>query len=52
LKLFTDNKKKKEVEDKYAAAKQGMDKFRNENPEKAAELYNAVGEARKAKKVI
>jgi hypothetical protein len=36
---------------KYSAAKVGMDKFRNENPEKAAELYNDVGEARKAKKI-
>jgi len=39
------------IENKYSAAKIGMDKFRNENPEKAAELYNDVGEARKAKKV-
>jgi len=51
LKLFGDNKKKKELENKYSAAKIGMDKFRNENPEKAAELYTDVGEARKAKKV-
>lgn len=51
LKLFGDSKKKKEIEDKYSAAKIGMDKFRNENPEKAAELYNDVGEARKAKKI-
>ncbi len=36
---------------KYSAAKIGMDKFRNENPDKAAELYNDVGEARKAKKI-
>jgi len=36
---------------KYSAAKNGMDKFRNENPDKAAELYNDVGEARKAKKI-
>ena len=42
---------KKEVENKYSAAKIGMDKFRNSNPEKAAELYNDVGEARKAKKI-
>ena len=52
LKLFTDGRKKKEIEDKYAAAKIGMDKFRNENPDKAAELYNDIGEARKAKKVV
>ena len=51
LKLFTDSRKKKEVEDKYAAAKIGMDKFRNENPDKAAELYKDVGEARIAKKI-
>lgn len=51
LKLFTDSKKKKEVDDKYAAAKQGMDKFRNENPDKAAELFKDIGEARKAKKI-
>jgi hypothetical protein len=51
LKLFTDTKKKKEIENKYSAAKVGMDKFRNENPDKAAELYNDVGEARKAKKI-
>ncbi len=46
--------KRKELLDigkKYSAAKVGMDKFRNENPEKAAELYNDVGEARKAKKI-
>lgn len=36
---------------KYSAAKTGMDKFRNENPDKAVELYNDVGEARKAKKI-
>lgn len=36
---------------KYSAAKVGMDKFRNENPDKAAELYKDVGEARKAKKI-
>jgi len=40
------------IENKYSAAKVGMDKFRNENPEKAAELYNDVGEARKAKKIV
>jgi len=51
FKLFTDNRKKKEIENKYSAVKLGMDKFRNENPDKAAELYNDVGEARKAKKV-
>lgn len=51
LKLFGDNKKKKVIEDKYAAAKIGMDKFKNENPDKAAELYTDVGEARKAKKI-
>ena len=39
------------IENKYSAAKVGMDKFRNENPDKAAELYNDVGEARKAKKI-
>jgi len=52
LKLFSDGKKKKEVEDKYSAAKIGMDKFRNANPSKARELYIDVGEARKAKKII
>lgn len=52
LKLFSDNKKKKEVESKYSAAKVGMDKFRNANPDKAAELYNDVGDARKAKKIV
>ena len=36
---------------KYSAAKIGMDKFRNENPDKAAELYKDVGEARIAKKI-
>lgn len=51
LKLFSDNRKKRELESKYSAAKVGMDKFRNENPDKAAELYNNVGEARKAKKI-
>lgn len=51
LKLFTDSKKKRELESKYSAAKIGMDKFRNENPDKATELYNDVGEARKAKKI-
>lgn len=51
LKLFSDNKKKKELESKYSAAKIGMDKFRNESPDKAAELYADVGDARKAKKI-
>ena len=52
LKIFGDNKKRKEIENKYSAAKVGMDKFRNENPDKAAELYNDVGDARKAKKIV
>ena len=58
IKLFQDKKEKKTlegnlagIENKYSAAKVGMDKFRNENSDKAAELYNDVGEARKAKKV-
>lgn len=51
IKLLTINKKSRETENKYAAAKQGMDKFRNDNPEKAAELYNDIGDARKARKV-
>jgi hypothetical protein len=51
LKLFSDNKKKKELENKYSAAKVGMDKFKNDNPEKAAELYADVGDARRAKKI-
>lgn len=44
-------KERNELANKYSAAKIGMDKFRNENPDKAAELYNDVGEARKAKKI-
>lgn len=44
-------KERNELANKYSAAKIGMDKFRNENPDKAAELYNDIGEARKAKKV-
>ena len=51
LKLFTDGKKKKVVEDKYAAAKIGMEKFRNENPTEAPKLYTAVGDARRAKSI-
>ena len=51
LKVFQLGKQKKESETKYAAAKIGMDKFRNDNPDKARELYEDVGEARKAKKV-
>ena len=39
------------IENKYSAAKIGMDKFRNENPDKAAELFADVGDARKAKKI-
>lgn len=39
------------IGNKYSAAKIGMDKFRNENPDKAAELFKDVGEARKAKKI-
>lgn len=50
-KLVKTIKEKKEINNKYSAAKVGMDKFRNENPDKAAELYNDVGEARKAKKI-
>lgn len=49
LKLFSDNKKKKEVENKYAAAKIGMDNYRNNNPAEAPKLFAAVGDARKAK---
>lgn len=52
LKLLADNRKKKELENKYSAAKVGMDKFRNENPDKAAELYADVSAARIAKKVV
>lgn len=51
LKLFTDGKKKKEVEDKYAAMKVGVEKFRNEN-DGAKDLYVAIGDARKAKKIV
>ena len=40
------------LDGKYSAAKIGMDKFRNENPDKAKELYDDVGDARKAKKVV
>lgn len=40
------------IDAKYSAAKIGMDKFRNENPDKAAELFNDVGEARKAKSIV
>lgn len=42
---------KKKVENRYEAAKIGLDKFRNDNPEKAKELYDDIGEARKAKKI-
>jgi hypothetical protein len=55
LALFRLWQKKKEsdiIENKYSAAKVGMDKFRNANPDKATELYNDVGEARKAKKIV
>ena len=58
FKLLQGRQEKKTLEgnlavigNKYSAAKMGMDKFRNENPEKGAELYNDVGEARKAKKI-
>ncbi len=51
LKLFSAAKEKKEVEAKYSAAKNGMDKFRNDNPDKAKELYEDVGAARKTLKV-
>ena len=50
-KIIKTTKEKKEINNKYSAAKIGMDKFRNENPDKAAELYADVGEARKAKKI-
>lgn len=51
-KLVKTVREKNEINNKYSAAKIGMDKFRNENPDKAAELYNDIGEARKAKKVV
>ena len=58
LKILQDKKEKTtlngnlaSIENKYSAAKIGMDKFRNENPNKATELYNDVGDARKAKKI-
>ena len=50
-KLVKTIREKTEITNKYSAAKIGMDKFRNENPDKAAELYTDVGEARKAKKI-
>lgn len=50
-KLVKTIKEKTEISNKYSAAKIGMDKFKNENPDKAKELYNDVGEARKAKKI-
>lgn len=52
LKLFGDNKKKKIIEDKYAATKVGIEKFRNENGDGGVELYKIIGEARKAKKIV
>lgn len=51
LKLVLDGKKKKELEGKYTAAKRGMDKFRNDNPDKAALLFADIGEARRAAKI-
>lgn len=50
-KLVKTIREKNVIENKYSAAKVGMDRFRNENPDKAVELYNDVGEARKAKKI-
>ena len=50
-KLVKTVREKNEITNKYSAAKIGMDKFRNENPDKAAELYTDVGEARRAKKI-
>ncbi|HDY84150.1 MAG TPA: hypothetical protein ENH74_00490 [Methylophaga sp.] len=52
LKLFGDNKKKKIIEDKYAATKVGIEKFRNENGDGGVELYKIIGEVRKAKKIV
>jgi len=51
LKAVQLGRQKKDTENRYAAAKVGMDKFKNENPDKAKELYEDVGEARKAKKI-
>jgi len=50
-KIIKTVRERNELANKYSAAKVGMDKFRNENPDKAAELYNDVGDARKAKKI-
>jgi hypothetical protein len=51
LKLFSDSKKKKVIEDKYSATKVGIEKFRNENADGGVELYKIIGEVRKAKKI-
>jgi len=48
LRLFQTSRTKKEVENKYAAMKIGVEKFRNENAA-GKELYNIVGDARRAK---
>ena len=52
LKVLDDKKKKKIIEDKYAATKVGIEKFRNENGDGGVELYKIIGEARKAKKIV
>jgi len=50
LKLLQTTKTKKVVEDKYAAMKIGVEKFRNEGTVDAGNtLYKSIGDARKAK---
>ena len=46
IKIYADSKKSKKLTAKYQAHKEGAEKFRIENPDKSAALYNDIGEAR------
>ncbi len=51
LRLLTVGKEKKLVEDKYAAMKVGVEKFRGDH-DGAPDLYKDIGNARKANKIV
>ena len=52
IKIFLDGKAKKKLGAKYQAHKQGTEKFSISNPDKAAEIYSDISEARLRNKVV
>ena len=52
IKIYMDGKAKKKLGAKYQAHKQGTEKFSISNPDKAAEIYSDISEARLRNKVV